>query len=114
MELKRKAIPVLAAGALLALGLAGCGTYHEQRAAGAEPKRTATQTVSDAGITAKVKTAFAADDLVRAHKINVDTVQGVVTLNGTVNSAAEKQRAMDIARRTDGVVSVRDNLKTAG
>ena len=113
MELQRKTIPALAAGALLALGLAGCGTYHD-RTASAEPKRTATQTVSDAAITAKVKTAFAADDLVRAHKINVDTVQGVVTLNGTLNSAAEKSRAMDIARRTEGVVSVRDNLKTAG
>jgi hyperosmotically inducible periplasmic protein len=95
------------------IATAGCGTYHD-RTASAEPKRTATQTVSDAAIAAKVKTAFAADDLVRAHKINVDTVQGVVTLHGTVKGAAEKSRAMDIARRVDGVVGVKDNLRTAG
>ena len=114
MKLDRKTLPALGAATLLALGLAGCGTFHNDRSASAEPKRTASQTVSDAAITAKVKTAFAADELVKAHRINVDTVQGVVTLNGTVNSAAEKQRAMDIARRTEGVHSVRDNLKTAG
>ena len=108
-----KTIPALAAGALLALGLAGCGAFPDSRA-DAEPKRTATRTVSDASITAKVKTSFAADDLVKARNINVDTVNGVVTLHGVVNSTAEKQRAMDIARRVDGVLSVQDNLRTAG
>jgi len=37
-----------------------------------------------------------------------------VSLNGTVDSAAEKSRAMEIARNVSGVVDVRDNLKTAG
>ena len=111
MRLDRKTMPAVAAALLLALGVAGCAT---DRGPDAEPKRTATQTVSDAAITAKVKTLFAADEVVKAHKINVDTVQGVVTLNGVVRTDAEKQRAMDIARRADGVRSVRDNIKVGG
>ena len=106
----------LAAAATLgvaALGLSGCGMFQDNRAS-AEPKRTATRTVSDAAITAKVKSSFAADDMVKARNINVDTVNGVVTLHGIVNSAAEKQRALDIARRVEGVSSVTDNLKTSG
>ena len=111
MNMSRKAIPALVAGAVVALGLSGCGIFQDNRA-DAEPKRTATRTVSDAALTAKVKTAFAADDMVKARNINVDTVNGVVTLHGVVNSAAEKQRALDIARRTEGVLSVKDNLRT--
>ena len=110
MSSARKAFPALVAGAFVALGLSGCGMFHDNRHASAEPKRTATVAVNDAAITAKVKTSFAADDLVKARNINVDTVQGVVTLNGVVNTAAEKQRAMELAKRVDGVSSVRDNL----
>jgi hyperosmotically inducible protein len=109
MSPARKSLPALVAGAFVALGLSGCGIFQDNRAS-TEPKRTATVAVNDAAITAKVKTAFAADDLVKARNINVDTMQGVVTLNGVVNTAAEKQRAMDLARRVDGVSSVRDNL----
>ena len=109
MSTARKALPALVAGAFVALGLSGCGMFQDNRTS-TEPKRTASVAVGDAAITAKVKTSFAADELVKARNINVDTVQGVVTLNGVVNSAAEKQRAMDLARRIDGVSSVRDNL----
>lgn len=61
-----------------------------------------------------MKAALAADDLVKARNINVDTIRGVVQLNGTVNSAAEKAQAIALACRVQGVVDVRDNLKTAG
>ena len=44
-------------------------------------------------------------------KIDVDTNNGVVTLNGTISNAAERRRALEIARDTDGVKSVKDNLK---
>jgi len=65
---------------------------------------------TDPGITTAVKTKLAADDIVKAHEINVDTSEGVVTLTGTVPSAAAKDRAMAIARETDGVRSVVDRL----
>ena len=65
---------------------------------------------TDAGITSAVKTKMAADETVKASEINVDTHNHVVTLNGTVRSQAEKERAMTIARNTRGVNAVVDNL----
>jgi hyperosmotically inducible periplasmic protein len=65
---------------------------------------------TDAGITTAVKSKMAADDTVKASEINVDTHNHVVTLNGTVRSQAEKERAVMIARNTNGVNSVVDDL----
>ncbi|HXD17045.1 MAG TPA: BON domain-containing protein [Vicinamibacterales bacterium] len=71
---------------------------------------TAACSQSDTGITTAVKTKMAADDTVKASEINVDTHNRVVTLNGTVGSQAEKERAVTIARDTNGVASVVDDL----
>ena len=76
----------------------------------AEAGRDAGNAISDAAITTAVKSKFLADSKVGGLKIDVDTNDGVVTLNGDVNSAAEKAEAMRLARDTDGVKSVRDNL----
>jgi osmotically-inducible protein OsmY len=65
---------------------------------------------TDAGITTAVKSKMATDDTVKASEINVDTHNHVVTLNGTVGSQAEKERAVMIARNTNGVNSVVDDL----
>jgi len=63
-------------------------------------------------ITANVKMKFAADDLVKAHQINVDSERdGVVTLRGTVDSEAAHKRAIEIAKATNGVRQVNDLLK---
>jgi len=67
--------------------------------------------LSDAGITTAVKTKMLADTAVAGLKIDVDTKDGVVTLTGNVTSAAEKRRAMELARETAGVKSVKDQLK---
>src|SRR6478672_8408658 len=66
---------------------------------------------TDSGITSAVKSKMAADSTVKASEINVDTHNHVVTLNGTVGSAAEKERAVTIARNTKGVNSVVDDLR---
>jgi hyperosmotically inducible protein len=65
----------------------------------------------DAALTAAVKTKFLADTKVSGLKIDVDTRNGVVTLNGDVPTLAEKRAAVEIAKGTDGVKSVTDNLK---
>jgi hyperosmotically inducible periplasmic protein len=65
---------------------------------------------SDPGITAAVKAKLAADDTVKAYQIDVDTKEGVVSLTGTVDTAAAKARAAELARATDGVVRVVDNV----
>ena len=68
---------------------------------------------SDPGITTAVKTKLAADDTVKAYKIDVDTKDAVVTLTGTVDSADAKTKAVELARATKGVSSVVDQLSVA-
>jgi osmotically-inducible protein OsmY len=64
----------------------------------------------DASITASVKAKLAADAGTSATAINVDTKEGVVTLSGAVSSEAEKSKAEQIAKATEGVKSVTNNL----
>jgi hyperosmotically inducible periplasmic protein len=68
---------------------------------------------SDVGITTSVKAQLAADELVRAREINVDTKDRVVTLTGVVQTAAEETKALEIARNTDGVANVVDSIAVA-
>lgn len=65
---------------------------------------------TDAGITTAVKSKFAADDTVRAYEINVTTNNKVVTLDGKVDTSAAKERALTLARETDGVRDVIDHV----
>jgi hyperosmotically inducible protein len=67
--------------------------------------------VTDAALTSEVKAKFIADSTVKALKIDVDTSDGVVTLNGTVSSRAEANRAVMLARNTSGVKRVVNHLK---
>lgn len=64
---------------------------------------------SDPGITTAVKSKFAADDTVKAYRIDVDTKDRVVTLSGEVDNAVAKARAVEIARGVEGVREVVDN-----
>lgn len=66
--------------------------------------------VGDSEITAKVNAGLAADKDLSAIKINVDTKDGIVTLNGPVPSAAAKDRASEIARNVKDVKSVDNQL----
>ena len=65
---------------------------------------------TDPGVTTAVKSKLAADDTVKAYQIDVDTKGGVVTLTGAVETQAAKERAVQLARETDGVSSVEDRL----
>ena len=66
---------------------------------------------TDAGITTNVKTKLAADDTVKAYQVDVDTQNRVVTLSGNVETTAAKDRAIMIARETDGVRDVIDQIR---
>lgn len=70
--------------------------------------------VEDVAVTTKVKAKFVADSQIKASSIDVSTKDGVVLLQGTVPSAAAKQRALNIAKQTDGVVQVVDRLSISG
>ena len=65
---------------------------------------------TESGITAKVKTKLAADTTVSASRIDVTTRNSVVTLTGNVDSQEAKNRALALARETDGVVEVVDMI----
>ena len=54
---------------------------------------------------------MALDDLVKARRIDVSTDGSTVTLDGTTGSVAEHDRAIALARETDGVTQVIDHLK---
>ncbi len=75
-----------------------------------EPPRTIGQHIDDAGITMRVKTRLLEDPLVKGLKIDVDTRDGVVYLTGPVSSKAEKEKAIEIAKATEGVRDVQANL----
>jgi hypothetical protein len=66
---------------------------------------------TDAGITTAVKSKLAADDTVKAYKVDVDTHNKVVTLSGEVDTQAQRTHAVMIARNTDGVADVIDELR---
>jgi hyperosmotically inducible protein len=69
-------------------------------------ERSTGQVVDDTLVTTKVKARFAADPQVSALAIDVDTVNGVVTLTGVVESDSARQRAIQLAQGTDGVQRV--------
>jgi len=67
--------------------------------------------VSEAAITTKIKSKMALDDSVKARTIKVETTGTTVTLTGTVRSEEERQRAVRLARETDGITHVIDKLQ---
>jgi hyperosmotically inducible periplasmic protein len=104
---------------LLILALAGfisggCATTKNTGVAIKEGTTAAGKQVGekaeDASITSAIKMKFANDELVSASNINVDTVDGHVTLNGIAASQAEISRAVELGQSVDGVKSVHSNL----
>jgi hyperosmotically inducible periplasmic protein len=72
-------------------------------------KKVAAKT-DDATTTSAIKMKFAADKTVDAFDINVDTKDGNVTLTGTVNTRAEADKAVALAKSVEGVKSVTPRL----
>jgi len=68
------------------------------------------RSVNDTTITNTVKSKLAADPETSALRINIDSSNGVVTLSGSVPTAAEKAEAERTARSTQGVRQVVNNL----
>ena len=69
------------------------------------------EALSEAAITAKIKSKMALDDHVNARAIDVDTSGSVVTLSGTVRSKDQQERALRLARDAEGVTRVVDRLR---
>ena len=73
--------------------------------------KTLGENIDDAGITTAVKAKLAAEKVSTLTRIDVDTNQGVVALNGTVKTVEDKVRAEQIARQVKGVRDVVNNLR---
>lgn len=73
--------------------------------------RSVGQTVDDASMTGKIKTALATDPTTKARNINVTTFEGTVSLSGFVDSPAERVRAEELAHQVKGVKEVRNELE---
>lgn len=73
--------------------------------------KTVGETIDDATVTTRVKTALLNDPDVGGMSIDVDTFKGVVTLSGAVKTAAERDKAVAIARRINGVTDVKSTLQ---
>ncbi len=94
--------------------------YTEQMARDARERAKASgdaigSSINDAWIHTKITSKLIGDKETPARKINIDVVNGVVTLRGEVNTSAAKQEAERIAKDTEGVKQVRNILRvTAG
>ena len=75
--------------------------------------KSAGTNVDDATITASVKSKLVADKAANLTRVDVDTNNGTVYLNGTVDSAEQKSRAEQLAWQAQGVKSVVNNLQVA-
>jgi hyperosmotically inducible protein len=69
------------------------------------------ENASDAWLVTKVESQLAADPEVRALDIDVDAVDGQVILSGVVPEAQARDEAERIARATEGVRSVRNEIR---
>lgn len=87
-------------GTLLLAG--GCAVTRGQETVGAY--------VDDATITTQIKSRFIDDKDVAAASIQVETLKGTVMLSGFARSTTERSAAEAIARRVNGVVSVRNEI----
>lgn len=124
----RMAIPLLAAS--LVLALAGCRHPAEASRGGADatpqssadasnaPSRTRTaaprdkQVQSDRAISDEVRARLRAG-AIEPERVRVNTVDGVVELEGTVRDESERDRALRSAKDVPGVSAVSDKLRTA-
>ena len=66
--------------------------------------------MDDSSITAKVKAALVDADDIKSTDISVETEKNVVTLSGFVESQAQAEKAVAVAKKVEGVTSVSDKL----
>jgi hypothetical protein len=86
---------------------------RDERARAKENKETVGQSLDDAWIHTKIVAKLIGDSQTPERKINVDVVNGDVTLRGTVDTNEAKAEAERVAKETDGVKKVTSQLKVA-
>jgi len=92
---------------LLMLALAALLTF----AAACKTTEPVGMQIDDKAITTKIKAKLAADLDMNPFNVDVDTNEGVVTLQGRVKKEETRRKAEDYARDTDGVKRVINLIK---
>jgi osmotically-inducible protein OsmY len=110
--MKHALIPVVL-GAALFSGACSREQANEARETTQQAAQTTVSAADDAWTTTKVEAKFFGSPEVKGRHIDVTTDGGVVTLQGRVDTEAVKQQALALARETDGVREVRDQLEVA-
>ncbi len=82
--------------------------------AGTATRESTGEYIDNSAVTARVKSALASDELVRARDVTVESFKGTVQLSGFVDSEEQKDRATRVARSVKGVDNVENNLIVKG
>jgi hypothetical protein len=89
--------------AALLLSVLGCTSTPTRESTG--------EYLDDTVITTRVKTAIFNEPTLKVLQINVETYKNVVQLSGFVNSPADMNKAVAVARSVKGVASVKNDLR---
>jgi osmotically-inducible protein OsmY len=95
------------------ISILGVAVFVAWSSAAAQTARDTTTIVNDAWTTTQVYAKFFMDPDIKGRNIKVETMAGVVTLTGTVQSSAERNQAVAKAKTTEGVKQVVDKLSLA-
>jgi osmotically-inducible protein OsmY len=103
MIMKQHRLLAAVLSAFLVVSVVGCASTSKQEGTG--------EYVDDSVITTKVKAAIFNEPTLKSAEINVETFKGVVQLSGFVDSQADINKAVEVARSVKGVVSVKNAMR---
>lgn len=86
--------------------LVGCASTPSQEGTG--------EYFDDSWITTKIKASMFNESTLKSAEVNVETFKGEVQLSGFVSSAEDINKALELARATKGVKSVRNDMRVKG
>ena len=101
--LSRRLSALLIAAALSGPLLTGCTATPRQQ--------PTAEAIDDGVVTAKIRAKLTEDPVTKTHGITVQTFKGVVQLSGFVETEQVRARAVQLAKETDGVKRVKDDLE---
>jgi osmotically-inducible protein OsmY len=105
--------------AILFTAMLGCASTSQKEGTSASnkestsssSKESAGEYIDDSVITTRVKAAIFNESTLKSAEINVETYKGIVQLSGFVNSQADINKAVEIARNIKGVTSVQNDMQ---
>lgn len=106
MKSRNYYFPLLLSALFLGIWIAfsvGCAATPTQESTGGY--------VDDSAVTLKVKTAIFNEPKLKVLQINVKTYKGIVSLSGFVDSEADADRAVSVAKSVSGVRAVRNDMQ---